>query len=58
MIRQHEQANLRVCVFMVLLSFVCNVIKYKIACKVIMFVSIIHANCPISVTVQEVRMFV
>jgi len=58
MIRQHEQANLQVCVFMFVLSFVCSVIKNKIACNVTTFVSFIHTNCQKIVTVEELRKFV
>jgi len=32
--------------------------KYKIAFKVISFISIIHTTCPSIVIVQELRMFV
>jgi len=58
MIRQHEQANLQVCVFMFVLSFVCSVIKYKIARSENKFDIMFHINCRIIVTVQELRMFV
>jgi cytochrome c oxidase assembly protein Cox11 len=58
MIRQHEQAVLQVCVIMFVLSFLCAVIKYKIACNVTTFVSIIHTNSRKIVTVQELRLFV
>ena len=44
MILQHEKANLQVFVFTFVLSFVCSMIKYKTACNVTTFVSIIHAN--------------
>jgi len=58
MIRQHEQTNLQVCLFMFVLSFVCNVIKYKIACGENKFDIMFHINWRKTVTVQELRMFV
>ena len=58
MIRQHEQANLQVFVFMFVLSFVRNMTKYKTVYNVTTFFSIIHTKCRKIVTVQELRMFV
>ena len=52
MIRQHEQTNLQVFVFMFVLSFVGSMIKYRV-CQ---YYS--HTLPKKSVTVQELRMFV
>jgi hypothetical protein len=58
MIRQHEQAVFQLCLPSSFFSFVFGRIDYKIAFNVNKFFNIIHTNCTIIVTVQELRMFV